>query len=905
MAHFASAQMLTPLFRGVNAQTGTSYTVAFSDEGNLLTFNNSSPVVVTLPQAGSAGFPSGWFIFVENKGSGMLTITPIASTIDGASSLPLAQNQGVLLVSDGTNYATSRGTGSGGGGSGTVTSVGLAVPSQFAVSGSPVATSGTLTAAWNNQTPNTVLSGPSSGAAAAPTFRSLVKSDQVSTTVYNDQANTWTTGAQDFGAASSLKVPASAGAAPSSSGLIAYDTTGNEFRAGVNGTASKIPTFTGTDPTTGNCAKWGANGTLADQGAACGSGGVGAASFQGLSDLKVTLGTYPTINYAAGPTVYGFVPSSIAAGTKAVTTDCGYSGSGTSTVYVYATESGVSCNIAGFPASGSGFWAMAQFTLTSASFSGVTVTDQRGFRAWGITPGSGFTLAAPSTGNVQINYDSNVLADLTSAQNVMNKSSGQVFTAGTGGTTANLLVKADASNPSQAVTAATTDTGAGVVLGIALQTVSPGGSVKVATRGPATCVADNAITAGHWIQVGTTTAGRCKDAGATFPTSGDVVGQAQGSQATVGSTFTVNLDNRQRSPGGGGGGGSGTVTSVGLAMPSQFAVSGSPVTTSGTLTAAWNTQTANQVLAGPSSGAAAVPTFRAIAAGDVPAVNLAAGGNGGVTGTLSVGSGGTGATTFTANSLLKGNGTSAVQASSVTDNGTTVSTSESLQTTAPGAGSLTSLEGSNPTGSANNDILSASSGSHAWIVNENNTANMTLTKTFNVNVTPVTVSAAVATDQNLMALTIPANTLNIVGRTLHIWVAGTYSTPASSTATVNLKAKLCSVSGCGSGTVVNLASITSSANPGSVTNNPFNLQLYSTTQTAGTSSVYEAHGSMQIDLGAATTSALSSFGDTNTALSSPVIDSTAQMFLQITVAFSAASTSNSAKERQLVVEVLN
>lgn len=64
---------------------------------------------------------------------------------------------------------------------------------------------------------------------------------------------------------------------------------------------------------------------------------------------------------------------------------------------------------------------------------------------------------------------------------------------------------------------------------------------------------------------------------------------------------------------GGGGGGGGTVTSVGLALPvSVFAVSGSPVTTSGTLTGTFVTQTANKVFAGPTSGGAAVPTFRAL-----------------------------------------------------------------------------------------------------------------------------------------------------------------------------------------------------------------------------------------------------------------------------------------------------
>ena len=63
---------------------------------------------------------------------------------------------------------------------------------------------------------------------------------------------------------------------------------------------------------------------------------------------------------------------------------------------------------------------------------------------------------------------------------------------------------------------------------------------------------------------------------------------------------------------------SGTVTSVGLAAPTQFTVSGSPVTTSGTLAFAWNTQTANFVLVGPTAGAAAAPTFRALVTADIP-----------------------------------------------------------------------------------------------------------------------------------------------------------------------------------------------------------------------------------------------------------------------------------------------
>jgi len=60
------------------------------------------------------------------------------------------------------------------------------------------------------------------------------------------------------------------------------------------------------------------------------------------------------------------------------------------------------------------------------------------------------------------------------------------------------------------------------------------------------------------------------------------------------------------------------VTSVALTAPSIFTVSGSPVTTTGTLDFALNTQVANTVFAGPASGADAVPTFRALGYDDLP-----------------------------------------------------------------------------------------------------------------------------------------------------------------------------------------------------------------------------------------------------------------------------------------------
>jgi hypothetical protein len=69
-----------------------------------------------------------------------------------------------------------------------------------------------------------------------------------------------------------------------------------------------------------------------------------------------------------------------------------------------------------------------------------------------------------------------------------------------------------------------------------------------------------------------------------------------------------------------GGFGTGTVTQVGLALPSIFTVTNSPVNTTGTLTGTLNTQSAGLVFAGPATGVPAAPTFRALSASDIPAL---------------------------------------------------------------------------------------------------------------------------------------------------------------------------------------------------------------------------------------------------------------------------------------------
>jgi hypothetical protein len=68
----------------------------------------------------------------------------------------------------------------------------------------------------------------------------------------------------------------------------------------------------------------------------------------------------------------------------------------------------------------------------------------------------------------------------------------------------------------------------------------------------------------------------------------------------------------------------GTLTSVGFADTSTtpiYTITNSPITTSGTIDQTLNTQTANTVFAGPTTGSAAQPTFRTLVAADIPSLS--------------------------------------------------------------------------------------------------------------------------------------------------------------------------------------------------------------------------------------------------------------------------------------------
>jgi len=100
---------------GVNEQT-QSYLVMTNDIGKLISMNCPATCTTTLPMVAPY---NQWTVFIENLSASNLTVSGNGLDVDNSfSNVTLAQNQGLYVTSDGSEYFTERGMGSGGGGGG-------------------------------------------------------------------------------------------------------------------------------------------------------------------------------------------------------------------------------------------------------------------------------------------------------------------------------------------------------------------------------------------------------------------------------------------------------------------------------------------------------------------------------------------------------------------------------------------------------------------------------------------------------------------------------------------------------------------------------------------------------------------------------------------------------------------
>mgnify|MGYP000285286688 CR=1 FL=1 len=208
---------------GLFQSTSAAVSAAGSTQGTATALTASYNVVTTVAASSGVVLPvpgtTGWMITIVNRGANPLNVYPNSgAAIDGAAAnaaivvpvndtitvqnssgtqwfavhpinlagtgisvtngngIATFTNTGVTSIVAGTGVSISGATGAVTVNNTGVTSVGLSLPAIFTVSGSPVTTTGTLSATLANQTTNLVFASPN-GSTGAPTFRGLAYAD--------------------------------------------------------------------------------------------------------------------------------------------------------------------------------------------------------------------------------------------------------------------------------------------------------------------------------------------------------------------------------------------------------------------------------------------------------------------------------------------------------------------------------------------------------------------------------------------------------------------------------------------------------------------------------------------------------------------------------------------------------
>ena len=456
---------------------------------------------------------------------------------------------------------------------GTVTSVGLSFDGVFSVGGTPVTSSGTLSATLDEQPLGTVFAGPPSGANSAPTFRALVSND-----IPNIPGEKITSGIIDPARIANLiatQVTSGTFSSDRIPSLPASKITFGVLSTAVGGTGTTaIPTngqlLVGTG-TGWNVASLTAGPNI-DVTTGLGTLQVGVSDASTFDSVALRDGTGDTLTLAAPNVTIPYIlnlPSSDGTNGAILVTNGGGQLSFETSLFGLAAVGGA-----------------ADLTINAGG-------------------ANGNVILAP-TGAGTINASGSRLTNLplpVAASDATSKSYVDSVAAGL--------------KPKEQVVVASTadiDITTGGLLTI---------DVVVLSAGQRVLVKDQSLPEENGIyDVGLGTWVRASDAN-TFVELVGATTFVSGGPTNIGKTFlcdslaggTINVDPVNWTVFSSG---LGTVTSVGLTMPAQFTVASSPVTTSGTLAVTLNTQTANSVFAGPVSGGAAAPTFRFLSSADIP-----------------------------------------------------------------------------------------------------------------------------------------------------------------------------------------------------------------------------------------------------------------------------------------------
>lgn len=461
-------------------------------------------------------------------------------------------------------------------------SVGLTVPGPFSVSGSPVTSSGTLAVSVSNQVEKTFWAGPVSGANAPPTFRSIQETDLPQTYWY----------AGNDGAGSGLD----SDLLDAQSGdyyLARSNHTGTQSWSTVSGTPTTVDGYGITDALklTG--------GTMT--GALIGNSG---RFTNGLSLLAATT-SEPVFSAASGVSVqigagasdtfswaypYGqklivnenanlaweLIPTSYYIGSMA------FRQSSNGVAWMPWKTMLDSTNFTDYAptktgSGASGTWGIsitgAASTATNVDFSGITSTPST-LAGYGITNGT-------------------VLSDFVTHTNL---------TAGAHGISSFGSTLVDDASASAART--TLGLGTSATLNAPASGDAASGEV---VKGSDTRLTDARTPSAHSHQ----------STSITNVSTKTVIGRLT---TGTGAAEQISMSNLLSSLRTDGGLSYGSVSNVSLSMPgSVFSVSGSPITTAGTLAVSFANQSAATFFAGPTLGSSnGVPAFRALAIGDMP-----------------------------------------------------------------------------------------------------------------------------------------------------------------------------------------------------------------------------------------------------------------------------------------------